>query len=82
MAEEETGEKGQEEGEGRWGEKENGKGKEVRNCPVLSINWSVCIQMNLAGLTMKILTQNLFEDSLYHSDPTAPQRVDFSKKDA
>lgn len=43
MAEEETGEKGQEEGEGRWGEKENGKGKEVRNCPVLSINWSVCI---------------------------------------
>lgn len=30
MAEEESGEKGQEEGKGWWGEKENGKGKEVQ----------------------------------------------------
>ena len=28
MAEEESGEKGQEEGKGWWGEKENGKGKD------------------------------------------------------
>ena len=37
------------------GRKRMGRETKCSNCPVLSINCPVCIQMNLTGLTIKIL---------------------------